>query len=133
MLGLKYQSQLGIGFEFATCEQKGSLACGAVITGGRMSICGEGGWAPDTHTGAPRYEGKWRDRRERGRQWAADSGGQQTVVHSLHVHDGRARVVARSRCLINLLQMNQQIDGQSVNDSDPETEPPQPRKKDMRD
>lgn len=51
MLGLKYQSQLGIGFEFATCEQKGSLAHKAVSIRGRMSGCRERGGAQDTGWG----------------------------------------------------------------------------------
>lgn len=46
---LRCQSQLGIGFEFSTCEQKGSLACRAVNTEGRMGMCREGNGAQYPH------------------------------------------------------------------------------------
>lgn len=129
MLGLKYQSQLGIGFEFATCEQKGSLACRAVHRGQVEHVWRRSVGPRHTHGGPQGMKAGG------GRGKEGTGSGQQAVVHSMHVCDGWARVLAWSWCLINLLWMSQQIDGQSVNDSDPETGnllSPSFRGKDMR-
>lgn len=89
MLGLRYQSQLGIGFEFSTHEQNGSLACRAVSLGGQGSMCrgGSGG-----HTGHPRVQ-RQVGGQERGGK-AMGSRPPCTHTTHTHTHHGPAQVLA---------------------------------------
>lgn len=83
-LGLKYQDQLGIGFEFSTHEQKECGLQGCQHRGQDKHVQ-KGVGAQCTHWGPQGVKAGGGERRERDRQWTVDGRAltQYTCTHRL--------------------------------------------------